>query len=180
MAEEVARSSTVAPEYLILYSCSGKKEADPELDCGSVARAAPGYLILHSCTWLKGAGPELDCGGVASASTTAPGYQSVYSFTWQKGGGSGAGLWRCGQSRPEGTSVWCVLLYLAKRRRIRIVEVWPEPAQLHQGIKMCTALPGKKEADPELDCGGVAIAGTAAPGCQCVVSGVYCCCFSQW
>jgi hypothetical protein len=122
-----------------------------------------------------------------------------------KGGGSGAGLWRCGQSRHSCARVTeCVLLYLAKRRRIRgwivevwpepaqlhrvseyvllylvkrkrirswIVEVWPEPAQLHQGIRVCSASPGKKEADRELECGGVARAGTAAPGCQ----SVYCC-----
>jgi hypothetical protein len=51
------------------------------------------------------------------------------------------------------------------------VGMWPEPAQLHQGTSVCTAVPGKKEADPELDCGDVARAGTAAPGYQ----SVYCC-----
>ncbi len=44
------------------------------------------------------------------------------------------------------------------------MEVWPEQVQLHHGFSVCTAVPGKKEADPELDCRGVARAGTAALG----------------
>jgi hypothetical protein len=115
----------------------GKKEAGPELDFGGMAgfgTAAPGYLTLYSCTGQREADPELDCGGVAKAGTAAPGYQSVYCFTWQKGGRSGAGLWRCGQSRHSCTRVSECTVYLAKRRRIRswIVELWPEPAQLHR------------------------------------------------
>ncbi len=98
----------VGPEQLQLHQgirvCTaslGKKEADPELDCGVVARASTAAQGIRVCTAVPGkkeADPELDCGGGVRAGTAAPGYQSVYSCTWQKGGGSGAGLWRCGRS----------------------------------------------------------------------------------
>ncbi len=84
------------------------------------AQLHQGIRVCTAVPGKKKADPELDCGGVA----------------------------RAGQRVPV-----CVLLYLAKRRRIRsrIVEVWPLPAQLHQGIRVCTALPGKRAADLALD-----------------------------
>ncbi len=114
----------------------GTRAVDPELDCGGVARAGtavPGYqsTVGTAVPDKKEADPELDCGGVARAGTAALGYQSVYCFTWQNGGGSGAGLWRCGQSRHSCTRVsvcgeWSVLLLLLSVVEVLLAGSLPE------------------------------------------------------